>query len=122
MTVLLDAIGEALTNIAKHAGVGRAAVRVRLHPDTLEVTIADRGCGFAAATTGLGLRASIRGRLAEIGGTAVIESTPGDGTLIRLAAPRTADPTIESAPRHLGTSTRSAATGRGLSQMGGDSF
>ncbi|MEZ0070152.1 signal transduction histidine kinase [Streptacidiphilus sp. MAP12-20] len=90
VAVLLDAIGEALTNVSKHAGVSHATVRARMHPDTIEISVADHGCGFdpAQATAGLGLRSSITDRLAEIGGTATIESAPGQGTLIRLTTPR----------------------------------
>lgn len=96
--VLLDAVGEALTNVTKHAGVTHATVRVHLTPGTVEVSVADHGCGFdpETATSGLGLRSSITARLAEIGGTATIDSGPGEGTLIRLVAPR-ADPVTEPA-------------------------
>jgi signal transduction histidine kinase len=87
---LLDAVGEALTNVSKHAGVARATVRVHLNPGTVEISVADHGRGFdpQRATTGLGLRTSITARLAEIGGTATIDSGPGEGTVIRLVVPR----------------------------------
>jgi signal transduction histidine kinase len=87
---LLDAVGEALTNVSKHAGVAHATVRVHLNPGTVEISVADHGRGFdpQRATTGLGLRTSITARLAEIGGTATIDSGPGEGTVIRLVVPR----------------------------------
>jgi signal transduction histidine kinase len=88
--VLLDAVSEALTNIVKHAGVSHATVRARLNPDTIEISIADHGRGFdpAIATTGMGLRSSITARLAELGGAATIDSSPGNGTVVRLHSPR----------------------------------
>lgn len=90
VAVLVEAAGEALTNVAKHAGVDHATVRAQLHPDSVEVSIADRGCGFnpSGASRGLGLRSSITARLAEAGGIATIETAPGAGTVIRLIVPR----------------------------------
>jgi signal transduction histidine kinase len=42
-------VQEALTNALKHAGAGaRASVRLRFHPDTLEVEVTDDGRGQAA--------------------------------------------------------------------------
>jgi signal transduction histidine kinase len=53
------------------------------------VTIADRGRGFnaAAGSAGLGLRDSIGARLAEVGGTATVDSRPGQGTSVELRWP-----------------------------------
>ena len=94
MAVLVDAAGEALTNVAKHSGARHATVRVHLHPDSVEVSVTDRGRGFDASQTpgGTGLRASIKERMAEAGGQARIESAPGAGTIIRLTAPRSTEP------------------------------
>ncbi|MGW5327585.1 sensor histidine kinase [Streptomyces sp. NPDC004014] len=91
VAVLLDATNEALTNVVKHAGVSHASIRARLHPDCVEISVTDQGRGFEPAkiTTGIGLRSSITARLNEIGGTAIIESAPGQGTLIRMTAPLT---------------------------------
>ena len=49
----------------------------------------DRGVGFdvAAVTEGHGITQSIRARLERIGGTAVVESAPGQGTEVRLSVP-----------------------------------
>jgi hypothetical protein len=78
------------SHIVKHAGVSHATVRARLNPDTIEISIADHGRGFdpAIATTGMGLRSSITARLAELGGAATIDSSPGNGTVVRLHSPR----------------------------------
>jgi signal transduction histidine kinase len=88
-TALVDAAGEALTNVAKHAGTSYALMRVNVAGDRLSVSILDHGRGFdpAAVPAGLGLRESICGRLAEIGGTARVESSPGHGTFVELVIP-----------------------------------
>ena len=85
---LVDAAQEALTNVAKHAGVNHASIRARVTDRGIELSIMDRGRGFTfeADAPGVGLRSSIIGRMAEIGGTASIESTPGVGTVVRLTA------------------------------------
>jgi len=83
---LFRIVQEALNNVAKHAGVGQASVRLRLRePFLLEV--ADRGRGFAegraAGGTGIGLT-SMRERAAEIGWSLRIDSAPGEGTVVRV--------------------------------------
>jgi signal transduction histidine kinase len=80
------AVREALTNVAKHAGVTHATVQAATTGDGVEVTVRDHGRGFdpAAATGGYGLAGSIRARLAQVGGTAEVWSAPGRGTRVRL--------------------------------------
>lgn len=95
---LTDACREALNNVVRHAGVDQAWVTARgLEPGSdveagrlaVTVTITDRGQGFDTRTAkrGLGLRDSIGGRMAEIGGIANIDSSPGQGTSVELAWP-----------------------------------
>ena len=85
---LSAATGEALRNVAAHAGIGRAAVAVRGHPSGgVTVTISDDGAGFDPARVGpasTGLRNSVRARLADVGGDAEIISAPGQGTTVVL--------------------------------------
>jgi signal transduction histidine kinase len=81
---------EGLNNVVKHAGVGEAAVRLRLRrPFRLEVE--DRGLGFdpeQAGGAGLGLT-SMTERAAEMGWSLTVTSTPGSGT--RVVAEEAAD-------------------------------
>jgi signal transduction histidine kinase len=86
---LVDAAGEALTNVAKHSGTASALMRVSVTGDRLAVSVLDHGRGFdmAAVPRGLGLRESIRARVEEAGGHAHIESAPGAGTFIELSMP-----------------------------------
>lgn len=80
------AVGEALTNAAKHGGAGHATVYVE--PDDLElfVSVKDDGAGFDPATTaeGVGTTRSIRGRIGDAGGRVEIDGNPGHGAEVRL--------------------------------------
>jgi signal transduction histidine kinase len=83
---LADATGEALTNVAKHAGVDTATVRTTVTGHELVVSILDQGCGFdpADVSQGIGLVHSIVDRTAGVDGTARIDSAPGSGTYVEL--------------------------------------
>ena len=59
----------------------RAKVRVDVAGGAVVVRIADDGAGFdPAASPWMGLRHSVLGRLTAVGGTAVLEASPGAGT------------------------------------------
>jgi signal transduction histidine kinase len=87
---LAGAVGEALTNAAKHGDARRATVYVDADAEGLFVSVKDDGRGFDPAATheGVGTSRSIRGRLAEVGGTVEIDGNPGHGTEVRLRVPR----------------------------------
>lgn len=91
VAAITGATAEALTNAAKHGGAGRATVFVDLDDDEATVccSIKDAGTGFdpAAHVDGVGLTRSVRGRLADVGGTVEVEGRPGRGTEVRLHAP-----------------------------------
>jgi signal transduction histidine kinase len=74
---------EALQNAARHAP--GSTVRVSLADSGAEVafTIADDGSGFdpAAASNGTGLR-NMSDRLAALGGSCQVDSSPGRGTTV----------------------------------------
>ena len=86
---LAGAVTEAQTNVRKHAAARHAFVRCTTRPDAVVATIVDDGRGFdpARTTIRMGLRESIIGRLSSVGGTAVVESRPGDGTRVTLQLP-----------------------------------
>jgi signal transduction histidine kinase len=91
---IANAVREALSNVAAHAGTGEAWVTVRsaaLPGDAgLLVVIRDRGAGFDPARVDqarLGLRRSITERTAECGGQATIRSALGQGTEVSLSWP-----------------------------------
>ena len=82
----LGAIQEAVTNVARHAGVGD--VRVDGIIDTVvDVTVRDDGRGFkpgAVDPARVGLRRAVIQRMRSVGGDAVITSSPGAGTQVRI--------------------------------------
>jgi PAS domain S-box-containing protein len=82
---------EALTNVARHAGVREATVRVWLDRDVLGVQVADGGAGFDAETaaaqgTSSGL-AGMRERAQLLGGRLRIESAARTGTCLTAELP-----------------------------------
>jgi signal transduction histidine kinase len=85
---IVAATREALTNVRKHARAEQAVVACHVTGGVATVIVQDDGIGFDPATTerGSGLRESIVGRMARSGGSAVIQSHPGDGTRITLKA------------------------------------
>ena len=85
-------VQEALTNVARHAGIKRATVRLRATKKKLKVLVQDKGIGFdpiamaEATTTGL---SSMRERAAAVGAELKINSSPGSGTRIYVELPLT---------------------------------
>ena len=88
-SALREATGEALRNTAQHSGVRHAEVTVETRDGGVAVTARDSGSGFDLdrGTPGFGIGESIVGRMAEVGGTATIESQPGAGTRVTLWVP-----------------------------------
>jgi signal transduction histidine kinase/phage shock protein PspC (stress-responsive transcriptional regulator) len=86
---LIAAMREACVNAAKHSGAHDVSVFVEVSADRAEAFVRDRGTGFDVngATEGRGIAQSIEARLERIGGRATIESTPGNGTEVRLSVP-----------------------------------
>ncbi|MGP3951038.1 MacS family sensor histidine kinase [Streptomyces sp. 7N604] len=93
---LTAAVGAALDNVRKHAGVdAQAWILLEDEPDAVLVTVRDDGPGIpegrlsAAEREGrLGVALSIRGRLRDLGGSAELLSVPGQGTEVELRVPR----------------------------------
>jgi signal transduction histidine kinase len=84
-------VQEALTNVARHAAVKTARVRLIVEGEALRLQIQDDGRGFdvAAALAGTeraGL-AGMRERAALLGGALQIDSHPGAGTLVLAVLP-----------------------------------
>ncbi|MFY1635484.1 sensor histidine kinase [Solwaraspora sp. WMMB335] len=84
---MTNATIEALTNVRRHSGAESAEVHVAEDGDIVIVEIRDEGHGFdpeRVPASRRGVRESIRGRMAEIGGCAAIESELRRGTTVRL--------------------------------------
>ncbi|MEV4471081.1 ATP-binding protein [Nonomuraea sp. NPDC049419] len=86
---LVEGAREALNNVGKHAGTRHARLTVRKDATGLAVIVADAGSGFDTGSVppGIGLDGSIRGRIAQAGGRATIESRPAWGTVVTLWLP-----------------------------------
>lgn len=80
-------VGEALTNVARHAEATGVRLSIDVADDDLLVEVADDGVGIAPGrTAGVGL-SSLRERAAELGGTTTITSPPGGGTVVSARLP-----------------------------------
>jgi len=88
-TVLYRVVQEALTNVVKHAGAEHVSIVVRSREGIVAATIDDDGRGFAhedVREDALGLL-GMRERLALVGGTLEVESSPESGTTIAAQVP-----------------------------------
>lgn len=87
---IAGAVGEALTNVGKHASASRVVVYVEPTDHGVFVSVRDDGVGFdpAGVVDGVGLPRSIRGRIEEVGGDVVVAAAPGRGTEVRINVPR----------------------------------
>ena len=79
-------VAEALTNVAKHAKAGRAAVEVMRADEHLVIEVADDGHGGAVRTPGSGLE-GLAQRVEALDGSLRIDSPPGGPTVIRAELP-----------------------------------
>lgn len=80
---------EALTNIGRHAHARHVTVQLVLHPEHIELIVADDGRGFETAAVG-GDRYGLVGmneRAKLLGGTLAISSAPGAGTRLNVVIP-----------------------------------
>lgn len=83
---------EALDNVRRHAGADASAwVLVEDEGTAVTVSVRDDGAGFAADRLAravesgrLGVAQSIVGRMRDVGGTADVTSSPGQGTEVEL--------------------------------------
>jgi len=84
-------VQEALTNVARHAGVSEVMVRLWVREGRLGIQVEDQGTGFDpgdvvgdAASIGL---TGMRERAILLGGQLVVESVPGAGTCLTAEVP-----------------------------------
>lgn len=82
-TALFRVAQEATTNVGRHAGAARARITLTRTGSDVLLDVVDDGAGFdpSAAPAGYGL-ASMRERMAAVGGTLTVESAPGAGTSV----------------------------------------
>ncbi|MET2716011.1 histidine kinase [Streptomyces harbinensis] len=80
------AVGEALTNAAKHSGAQHIHIAIGHRDGTLRVTVTDDGHGGADPSAGTGL-AGVRRRLDTFDGTLAVHSPPGGPTTLTMEIP-----------------------------------
>ena len=84
-------VQEALTNVARHAGVGDVTVRAWSSADTLGLRVEDRGRGFDPKVTSVTSKSAglsgMRERVLLLDGRLAIESGPSMGTQITAELP-----------------------------------
>jgi signal transduction histidine kinase len=97
-TALYRVVQEGLTNVLKHAQARRVSLIIQSSLDQVLAILEDDGRGFDAdaAISSRGPRGRLgllgmRERVALVGGTLTIESTPGRGTTIFARIPLSAD-------------------------------
>jgi signal transduction histidine kinase len=82
---------EAVSNIIKHSGASRCAVRCMVSNGDFQLTIQDNGKGIPLELDGRLDRghgmASMKHRAKQLQGQCLVESGPGYGTVIRLTLP-----------------------------------
>ncbi|NYJ30006.1 sensor histidine kinase [Galbitalea soli] len=91
---IYSAAVQSMVNSLQHGGteptIERWVTLRGIRPGGIEVAVGDTGAGFrvdAVPTERLGVRVSILERVSNAGGTAVITSAPGEGTLVTLRWP-----------------------------------
>jgi len=79
---------ESLANIARHSHANKVNMSLMYNGSTMQLSVADDGCGFDLELKGrgLGLR-SIRERISSVHGTMQIQSAPGQGTRLFVTVP-----------------------------------
>lgn len=85
----------ALDNAAKHAGPAQVDVSLSDSGSALHFAVRDSGAGFDPDQQphGTGI-ANMRDRIAAVGGTLTVDSTPGHGTRVQGSVP---DPWLDTA-------------------------
>lgn len=95
-TAVFRAVQEAFTNVIQHARAREVAVTMAVAGDRLCVAVRDDGRGFdpeaVLADRSPARRLGILGmqeRLLQVGGTLTVDSTPGQGSTVRIDVPLT---------------------------------
>ncbi|WP_327369981.1 sensor histidine kinase [Streptomyces sp. NBC_01217] len=83
---IFNGVREAVTNVARHAGVREAELRAWAEEDSAVVELSDAGRGFdpeSVPARRRGISGSIIGRMHAVGGSASVTSHPDTGTRVQ---------------------------------------
>jgi signal transduction histidine kinase len=85
---VVQLVRESLSNVGRHAEASTCRVSLYRREDNVVVEVDDDGTGFDPGTArrGEGLT-NLENRAAALGGSALIESSPDQGTTVRLLLP-----------------------------------
>jgi signal transduction histidine kinase len=89
---LYRAVNELITNILKHSGSKKGEIEISKNKENIIIQVEDQGAGFDvdiikdSIASGFGLNSLVE-RMENLGGKFLMDSTPGKGTKIFLAAP-----------------------------------
>ena len=86
---LVAVLHEALSNVARHAHATRASVTLTIDDDAISMVVSDDGSGVPTGSTRSSGTANIKGRAAQLGGTAQW-SAGRPGTVLTIRVPLTA--------------------------------
>jgi signal transduction histidine kinase len=89
-TTVYRVVQQALANVVKHADATTVEIEVSEDDGVVKIVVADDGRGFAPddPTDGFGL-IGMRERIRLVGGRHEVDSTPGQGTIVRASIPTT---------------------------------
>lgn len=94
LITLFQATRELTMNVVKHAKVPRANVTLRFAPGAVDLRVSDSGAGVSADRLSVGPRrdggfglVNARERLAMLGGTMEMQTSPGNGTVVHVHLP-----------------------------------
>ncbi len=91
-------VQEAVTNVFKHAEADRVVIAVSESAGEIRAEVSDDGRGFDPSLAGgLGL-SGLRARAARLDGTLRVESTAGEGTVVRMCFPTPRSSSTEVSP------------------------
>ena len=94
-TALLRTARGALANVVEHAAAARATLTLTFEESSVSLDVRDDGPGFApealpttgdGGVRGLGLP-GLRSRMRGLGGQLIVESAPGEGTVVAASVP-----------------------------------
>lgn len=84
---LLAVLGEALSNVARHAGATAVDVGVEVTDAAVRLRVSDNGCGIDPAVTRRSGLSNLRRRAEEMGGTFALSANEPCGTVLEWTVP-----------------------------------
>jgi signal transduction histidine kinase len=87
LRAVVGAVTEAMNNAARHSGAKSIDLFAEIRDGNVQVNVRDRGAGFDPQQSGGGISLSIKERMAAVGGSAELKTSPGRGTEVQIVLP-----------------------------------